>query len=208
MILDTLDVTKLKSALNLIDKSDISNMVHFMCVKNNLREPILDFIANGSFQATLWDELTCMMFLSKEDAKMLEIQIPKGIQLRSLSLENADQVNSIWPHAAPGSEKFISHCIKFNPSVGVYNEKNELLAWCLYHDFGCLFALQTDPNHLRKGYGELAVRAIAKKIANELNFDCVGCIILKNFKSMNLFTKLGFKEIDKNFWMGIAKASS
>lgn len=185
---------------------DYTKNRHFVCVKNDYRNNLLDFIANGNFEKTIWDDQTAMMFLKKEDALKLEINIPEGLQVHSLSKVNADKVNSIWPHASPGSEKFIAYCIEHNPSVGIFNEENELLAWCLFHDFGCLLALQTDPNHLRKGYEELAARAIIKKIAEDLSFDCVANVILSNVKSMNLFKKIGFYQIDTNSWIGVGKA--
>lgn len=104
--------------------------------------------------------------------------------------------------------EFIEYMIEHNTNVGLYNELDKLVAWCLRLDFGSLLALQVDENHLRKGYGEIVTKAIAKKIAHENDVDITSNIIHENINSLNLFTKLGFKEIDRNFWMDLKKPES
>lgn len=68
---------------------------------------------------------------------------------------------------------------------------------------GSLGILQVDEQHLRKGYGEIVTKAITKKIALKSEIDVTANITFSNLKSFNLFTKLGFKDIDKNFWIGV-----
>jgi predicted GNAT family acetyltransferase len=96
--------------------------------------------------------------------------------------------------------------IENNTNLGLFNESNELVAWCLKLDFGSLAALQVDEKHLRKGYGEIVTKAISKKIAVECDVDVTCNIIHANFKSKNLFLKLGFEELDNNFWIGVKKS--
>lgn len=168
----------------------------------------MNFIASQNFESKLWDDTTVMMYLPKEEALKLQYNIPNGFSVRSLSISNAEKVNSHWPHASEGSVKFIEYIIAFNPTVGVYNENDELVAWCLYHDFSLFLALQTDPNHLRKGYAEIATKALAKKVAEEYQLDSVASIVHNNFKSVNLFTKIGFKQIDTNSWIGLGKVKA
>lgn len=175
-----------------------------MNVKNDYRDFLQNFIETHNMDMKkVFDDVTVMMHISKENAKKFEIVIPEGTSLRTLSENDAAKINSIWPHASHDSEKFIAYCIKYNPSVGLYSQDNQLLSWCLYHDFGLLLALQTDPNHLRKGFAEIVTKAIAKKIAEDLNFDCAASIIKDNFKSINLFKKIGFNQIDTNSWVGV-----
>lgn len=95
--------------------------------------------------------------------------------------------------------------IENNTNVGLFNETGELVAWCLKLDFGSLAALQVDEKHLRKGYGEIVTKEISKKIATECDVDITSNIVHANFKSKNLFQKLGFQEIDNNFWIGVKK---
>lgn len=132
-------------------------------------------------------------------------RIPPNFQLRSLKKENAFKINSVWPHRQEGSERFIEYMIEHNTNVGLFDATGELVAWCLRLDFGSLGALQVDENHYRKGFGSIVTKAICRKIAMECDADVTSNIIHKNFKSLNLFQKLGFKDIDKNHWIGVKK---
>lgn len=90
--------------------------------------------------------------------------------------------------------------------MGLFDDKGELVAWCLQLDSCSLSTLQVDEKHLRKGYGEIVAKAICKKIGEESELDVSSNIVHTNVKSLNLFTKLGFKEIDKNYWIGLKKS--
>lgn len=114
----------------------------------------------------------------------------------------------MWPHREEGSVKFIEFMIENNTNVGLFNETGELVAWCLRLSFGSLAAMQVDENHLRKGYGTIVTKAISKKIASDYNSDITANVIGANFKSLNLFNKLGFKDIDKNYWIGVKKSET
>lgn len=133
-------------------------------------------------------------------------RIPPKFSLRSLEKENAAKVYSVWPHRAGSSVNFIEYLIEHNISVGLFNEAMELVAWCLRLDFGSLAALQVDENHQRKGYGMIVTKAICKKIAEENDVDITTNIIHANFKSLNLFNKLGFKDCDNSHWVGVRKS--
>lgn len=97
----------------------------------------------------------------------------------------------------------MEYLIDNNKSVGLFKDNGELVAWCLSMDVGSLSILQVNEKHLRKGYGEIVAKATTKKIALESEIDVTANVVLANFKSLNLFTKLGFKDIDKNFWIGV-----
>ncbi|XP_070489955.1 uncharacterized protein [Chironomus tepperi] len=174
----------------------------FLCVREIYRDTLIEFIKSQDLKL-LFNDSTVMVHKKHEDAINLQYEVPEGLVIRRLSTSNADQINSIWPHRSPGSEKFIEYCIEMNLSVGLYDEATgELLAWCLEHDNANLLALQVDPNHLRKGYATIVTKAITKLIAQERGFDVHTNIIVTNFKSLGLFEKLSFNKIDKNFWIG------
>ena len=101
--------------------------------------------------------------------------------------------------------KFVEYMIENNTNVGLFDDSNELVAWCLRLDFGSLTVLQVDENHLRKGYGEIVTKANSKKIASDYDVDISTNIVHGNEKSTNLFKKLGFKHIDNNYWIGLEK---
>lgn len=124
----------------------------------------------------------------------------------SLTKDNAAAINSIWPHRSEGSVAYVEYLIDHNESIGLFEESGKLLAWCLSMQTGSLGILQVDEEHLRKGYGELVTKAITKEIALKSDIDVTANIVFDNLKSSNLFTKLGFKDIDKNFWIGVIKA--
>lgn len=174
-----------------------------MCTKNLYRALLLEFLSEDKFNKILWNDETVMMHLRKEEALKMRVDVPNGFQIRSLTCNDICTVNSNWPLASAVSEKFLEHCIEFNPSIGLYDENNRLLSWCLSHDFRSLLNLFTDSNNLRKGYAELVTKAITRKLAETYNCDITASIVIENVKSLNLFKKLGFKEIDKNSWIGI-----
>lgn len=124
----------------------------------------------------------------------------------SLTKDNAAKINSVWPHRSEGSIKYVEYLIDHNESIGLFTEDEELVAWCLSMDMGSLAILQVDENHLRKGYGEIVAKAITKKVASESAIDLTANIVFSNFKSANLFAKLGFRDIDRNYWIGVIKS--
>lgn len=133
-------------------------------------------------------------------------RIPPNFKLKQLSRENAFKVNSVWPNKSEGSVVYIEYLIDQNTSVGLYEEESdELAAWCLRMDSGCLSTLQVDEKHRRKGFGEIVTKAISKKIAVEFDSDITANIVHDNFASANLFRKLGFIEIDENHWIEVKK---
>lgn len=95
----------------------------------------------------------------------------------------------------------INFLIKNNLTIGLFDKTNELVAWVLQIDTGSLAVLQVDENHRRKGYGEVVTRVIAKKIAMDRDSDVTANVKKINQMSTNLFKKLNFKDIDKNYWM-------
>lgn len=196
---------RLNIGLNLLD---FETEKLFMCVKDTYYENLMNFIRNKNLK-TLFNDGTVMVHMKCEEAMVQQYKVPDGLVLKDLSLADAEKVNSVWPHRSPGSVKFMESCIEYNKSAGLYDkETGELLAWCLEHHDSALLALQVDENHLRKGYATIVTKAIIKKIAEEEGIDLIANIILANFKSKGLFEKLGFQEIDKNFWIGVEKKLS
>lgn len=65
---------------------------------------------------------------------------------------------------------------------------------------GLLGALQTDEQHLAKGYGSMVVKDISKKIA-QLGHDVHAGIFEENTPSRRLFEKLGFEAVGEVHWI-------
>jgi RimJ/RimL family protein N-acetyltransferase len=130
---------------------------------------------------------------------------PPKVHLKALSEVNVEKVNSLWHHRYEGSDQFISYSIKYHLSIGMFDESNDLLAWCLRYDSGSLAMLQVDKNHLRKGYGSVVTKLMCKKIADEFDSDVVSSIVPGNEKSLNMFLKLGFKKCGPHTWLVVKK---
>lgn len=123
--------------------------------------------------------------------------------MQPLQESDAHKIASVWSYKSAGNEKRIEYMIRHNRHLGLYDKISDLVAWCLQRDSGSLGTLQVDEKHLRKGFGEIVTAAITKKIATECDTDVTANIFVKNYKSLNLFKKLGFQEIDHGFLIGV-----
>lgn len=120
-----------------------------------------------------------------------------------MTQENAAFIKEVWTHGSEFAEGTVSYLIKYNASMGLFNDTGKLIAWCLTFDFGSLAALQVDESYRRKGYGELVTQAITKKISEDFDVDVTSNYVDGNVRSENLVRKIGFKKIDTNRWIGV-----
>lgn len=68
----------------------------------------------------------------------------------------------------------------------------------------CLFlyrVLQTLDSHKKKGYAELVVKALSKKLAEDHDIEPLAFIVKNNFASEKLFSKIGFKYYQDVSWI-------
>ncbi|XP_055839996.1 uncharacterized protein LOC129907697 [Episyrphus balteatus] len=188
---------RLLAALHCLYKKDV-----FMFYGSPLRiKPTIDkYITelginkdSVNFHTVIWHHI--------ELKKALEFQIdpPEGITLSPIREEDIDIVNRLWPHYHPGSELFVGRLIKFNQSIGAYDENGKLVAWCLLLPFGALGLLQVIDSHKRKGFGSLVVKAMAK-INAEKGIETMAPVVKENAGSLAMFRSLGFQGIDKIFF--------
>ncbi|KFB42252.1 hypothetical protein ZHAS_00009931 [Anopheles sinensis] len=139
-------------------------------------------------------------YMSKEQALNVNIELPAGVRLGTLSAEHAPRVNSLWPHSTVGSEFLVKRLILWNPTVALFDEStNELLAWCLQLPTGAQGVLQVPAEHARKGYGTIIVNAMAKKLA-KMGQNSYAYIIDTNEPSRALFDKVGFQNVGTMYW--------
>lgn len=201
MVVGTLDMSlgRLKTALKLID---YSKRKFFMCLRECYRPAVFAVVQEFDLEV-IFDDSTKCLYMSKDDAKKLQINVPKDLELRPLTVDCAAQINESWPYRSEHSVDYISYLIKFNLNVGLFDESGELLAWCLRIDVGSLGALQVEENHYRKGFGTIVASAITRKIAEELNEDTTSNVIETNVRSLNMFYKIGYKQIDRSSWIAV-----
>ncbi|XP_017116962.1 uncharacterized protein LOC108138914 [Drosophila elegans] len=142
---------------------------------------------------------TCWYSASKELIDTFTIEVPSGITLLNLALEDAETINEIWPHRGPDSINFVRSLIKYNVCLGAYDDSGKLVAWCLRLPIGGLGLLQVLESHKRLGLGSLLVKAMAKKIS-ALGDQVMAPVVTKNIASRNMFEKIGFRSIDITYW--------
>lgn len=143
---------------------------------------------------------TILYHLEQEKAFEFNIEPPEGLTLSPLRNEDTETINNLWPHSRPGSNEFIERLIRLSLNVGVYDEKNNLVGWCLTLTVGALGLLQVQESHKRMGLGSLLVKAMAKMNA-EKGIDILAPVVEDNAASRGMFKKLGFQEIDKINWL-------
>lgn len=122
---------------------------------------------------------------------------PDDIYIKELDKTHAEVVNKYWGHSHAGSIEYLTGLIDLNTAFGVFLKTDDsLVCWVLRNHYGVLCNLQTVPEHMRKGYATLIIKAMAKYIAK--NDDSpVCCIIIQgNTRSENFFGNVGFKKSD------------
>ncbi|XP_004530386.1 uncharacterized protein LOC101459787 [Ceratitis capitata] len=149
-----------------------------------------------------YDSLTVMYYKPCEEVLKLPINCPDGFLLRPLNAAtDADLIDTLWPNHHQGSRFLIKRLIEWNANMGVYTkDSNELVAWCLRLQGGFLGALQVKENFKRRGLGSVVAAATARRIA-EQGDDVMALVNEVNLASRGMFDKLGFKIVDKCYWL-------
>ncbi|KAL9707059.1 hypothetical protein quinque_010577 [Culex quinquefasciatus] len=142
-----------------------------------------------------WYHPAHLFYLSREECLRFEVGFPAGFRLAKLGIEHGLYANRIWPHRSEASEYFFKRLAAWNVSIGLFNESDELLAWCFQWPTGAIGPLEVHPDHYRKGYGTIIAKAIAKEVA-AAGFNCYGTVRVENEASGAMFTKLGFRPVD------------
>ena len=187
---------------NALKSLDFSLKSFFFSIRNEF-QPMVHELCNELNLKVLEHTDTICLKLPKQDALKFEISPPKDYHLRSLTLDNLEQINSNWLHRYDGSEKFIEYLIKYHINIGLFDNNNQLVAWCLKYDNGSLAILQVDEQFMNRGFGSLVAMGISKEIAEKTDCDVLSLVLHENQKSINLFKKLGFVNASGHTWFGL-----
>ncbi|XP_065080136.1 uncharacterized protein LOC135702984 [Ochlerotatus camptorhynchus] len=185
----------LKRALLLIDW-DYSYMI---CGAHASRRSVLKDVFRSLNVDLIWEEPGIKYELLKEDCLQLEIALPEGLYLKKLELKDASIANELWPFSCEGSDYFLKRLAAWNASTGLFNESGEMLAWSFCWPTGAIGPLEVAKNHLRKGYGSLVAKAIAKEVA-KVGMNCYGTVVSTNTASKAMFDKLGFVPVEDHYF--------
>ncbi|XP_055839994.1 uncharacterized protein LOC129907695 [Episyrphus balteatus] len=188
---------RLLTALNCFDKKPSRSLCAVpLRIKQTIETYLIDLgIEKESFKfsRTIWHHI------DMKTALTFDTTPPKGITLSQLQEEHIDTVNNVWPFRTTGSEVFVGRLIRFNQSIGAFDENGKLISWCLTLPIGALGLLQVEESHKRKGFGSLMVRCMAKMNA-ERGVETIAPVVDENTASRAMFRGLGFQEIDQVFW--------
>ncbi|XP_017025658.1 uncharacterized protein [Drosophila kikkawai] len=162
-------------------------------------KPVVEHIGKKFYTKELFVVGTVWYKASKELVDTFTFEVPPGLTLGNLSVKDAETINEIWPHRAPGSVHFVRNLIQLNVNTGAYDENGKLVAWCLRLPIGSLGLLQVLDSHKRMGLGQLMVKSLSKKIS-ALGDQVLSPVVHKNTASRNMFEKIGFQAIDTVYW--------
>ena len=82
-------------------------------------------------------------FLPKEEGFKLKIELPDGLYFKKLDKRAIERIDELWPHQCDGSDILIYRLIEYNYNIGLYDENDELLGWCLRFLYRFFFFLGT-----------------------------------------------------------------
>ncbi|XP_053673043.1 uncharacterized protein LOC128723340 [Anopheles nili] len=144
-------------------------------------------------------------YLSKEQAFQLHSpSLPEGYVFEKITLKDLDHIYDQWPLRTHISYEsgygLLKRLISFNDSVGLFNEKGQIISWCLSDQTGAHSDLQTMPAFRRKGYGRIVVIELAKRLALA-GSDSKAYVLHGNENSIRLFESVGFKKMQNLHWM-------
>ncbi|XP_031557107.1 uncharacterized protein LOC116293779 [Actinia tenebrosa] len=134
------------------------------------------------------------MYSICDKAKALSSEIPSGYRISRLEYHHADFINANWkfgksPHMLQRIKSWIQHSF----SAGVFcSQTDELVAWGLISEAGCISSLQTNESHRGKGLAKAIIAELVRQAEKE-EMTPIVYIEEGNSISQNLFEKIGFK---------------
>lgn len=114
-----------------------------------------------------------------------------SIQVKHLSTEDSEEIVRNYKFSQPHSQLQVEEAIRNITSAGVY-VNSELASSVLLSPAGLITMLFTDEKHRRKGYGNIALQALSKYIAEMGLYPMVECEIWHK-TSRDLLIRCGFK---------------
>ncbi|XP_062542352.1 uncharacterized protein LOC134210319 [Armigeres subalbatus] len=139
------------------------------------------------------ETVACNLYrLTKEVSIQLDTTPPVGFRLGTLEAQHVKSINETWTFRNGGSEYALTRCIAWNTSVGLFDDRDKLVAWCLLNNLGIICVLFTVAKYRRRGFAELVLRSMVNKLAQR-GMNAITSVLLANVPSRALFEKLGFR---------------
>jgi L-amino acid N-acyltransferase YncA len=120
-----------------------------------------------------------------------------------LEAKDAPICNNLWTYKNENSELWIKSLIKVHGGYALTDKNsNEMLSFAIINDHLAIGVLVTIKKAQRKGYGEIIVKYLAKKLSQKGFYPHV-YINKENEKGFKLFHKLGFIKIGDSNWITV-----
>uniref|UniRef100_A0A1S4GZJ2 Glycine N-acyltransferase-like protein n=1 Tax=Anopheles gambiae TaxID=7165 RepID=A0A1S4GZJ2_ANOGA len=172
---------------------------------SRFRELVDRIVCSHSFAKDSDERMVCYRQMTPcGDVDGNEEQLQREYRFSPVSPDDSEIVEEQWVHSDTVFSKLPTRLINRNPSLGVYDTKDRLVAWCLIDQTGSLAIFQTMPDHRRKGLG----RAIIKRLSAELHAKDQlpqAYIVESNVASRRLFEQLGFCAVELWYWTKLHK---
>ncbi|XP_052898160.1 uncharacterized protein LOC128304948 [Anopheles moucheti] len=142
-----------------------------------------------------------------EERKDIYNEPPPEYRFSALDPADSIVVERQWVHNDPVFTNLPTRLIQRNPSLGVYDASERLVAWCLIDQTGSLAIFQTVPDHRRKGLGRAIIERFSKQL-HERGQLPQAYVVESNVASRSLFLSLGFNAVELWYWTKVHKLVS
>lgn len=155
-------------------------------------------------------ELPCYMHIkSAEECANVEIKVPAECYLGELNASHILKIHSKWPHAdtvqPERTVKLIGAMITLNKSMGLFlKDGNTLVSWVLHNEWHGLGVTHTLEAYRRRGYAEIVVNALAKRLGKQ-GISSIVALVVVNTVSENMADSLNFKYYVSASWVSMKK---
>eukprot|EP00698_Gefionella_okellyi_P009263 TRINITY_DN2343_c0_g1_i1.p1 TRINITY_DN2343_c0_g1~~TRINITY_DN2343_c0_g1_i1.p1 ORF type:complete len:197 (+),score=32.97 TRINITY_DN2343_c0_g1_i1:304-894(+) len=139
------------------------------------------------------------MWTLPETAVLLRASESADVELRQLSVTEAQTVNDYWEYRHQGSLQVIEDDVRSRPSAGVFVQ-GELVSWGICRidmSIGCVFTMHDARG---KGYGKLGLAYLCSvlRATSKTPYCYIG---LNNTASQKLFAAVGFVKGSRYDWI-------
>lgn len=141
--------------------------------------------------------------------KKSTFRIPEGWYYQSLTLNDVDEINQKVQREGGDNLRYIEHSIKYQLSLGLFDERGVMQAWVYGVDVGTLGTLGVTDEHKAKGAGSATSTTFAKIILNQdTDVDIVWNAEHGNVAAHALAHRYRAKNIGTVTWMAVNKRVS
>uniref|UniRef100_A0A336M4E5 CSON009629 protein n=1 Tax=Culicoides sonorensis TaxID=179676 RepID=A0A336M4E5_CULSO len=181
----------------LLDYLDPKKVYRARCVYDKDKE-MFKRVCVQKFGMQIYHEHDCVMFFtSKETGVLYEPRpIPKGIQIKQLKPEIVPHIAPIYPLRNEDTASLFERLIKYNYSLGAFDENGELLAFNLQFMSGEVMALQVIGQHKRRKLGSILAERMGKLITRN-GTDIFVRVAAENGPALKFSESLGMKNLGR-----------